>query len=1319
MRRWISKIAVAVGIMLMSYQTQAATTVVADSNALNLVGQLTQNAVGLTVLTPTSVTSANQSGLVNAPLALGVVNAAALTLPAPGIMLTTGNLTGTGGNLGLAGDADVENILLNTAGYNTTGTADAASIQFTFTVAPGTTAITFDFIFASNEAIGAVLPDTAVVMVDGVNKAVFNNGGLVANQTAGLLFAAAPLGTIVSGYNNVSQLHTITALLDPLLTTHTVKIAIADNTSVAGDSAIIASNLQLSASTQEGMGVGDIFAPVITPTADIVMEASAALTPVVLGVPTVTDNLDPNPTVTAAPLSPYPVGVTQVTWSATDAAGNIGTAVQTVTITDTTPPVITIAPTASFNTSSPTMSADIAAFLATVVATDQVGVVGAIANDAPVSFPIGATTVTFTASDAAGNVGTAATVINVAGTASVSEVNASTLVNRLTQNDANITTSLPVVASSANQTGLVNITNFGGLQVNPAPAAATPLLMPSTGIVLTTGNLSGTGGNIGLAGDADVFDALQAHPQFSTTGTFDAASLQFSFTVPAGTTAVSFDLIYATNEGVLLPQTFPDAAMVIVDGTNKAVFGDSTLLSNLNGAFLVVTPGDVVSGYTNVSQVQRLTALLNPLLTTHTVKIAIADNTNATVDSALIVANMLSSAGTQEGMGVGDVFPPVVTPPADIVMEATAFQSGVNLGTATVTDNVDLNLGATPTPAGPYPLGVTQVIWSATDAAGNIGTAIQTVTISDTTAPVLTLPAASTFAATSVAGLPASDSALAVLLGSATATDAVGIATVNNDAPANFPVGVTTVTYTARDTSGLTSSASVDITISAYVPPVGGGGVTGPGIDYIPPVMRLNGNDQIEVVQGAVYVDAGAIAKDNIDGFVTNAIDMSVNGIAVTPATAVNTAVIGSTVITYSVSDAAGNSSSIARRVNVVASALAMKPVITAPTEIIVAATDYRGAQASNSDIFTYLSEVPALPVLPGRLSATGQVGAITNTVVPANADPATIYLPVGKNVVVFSATNANGTATASSVITVTGTRTFEPQLLPSDDTDGDGISDTWEMREFGDLISTGGPKPRLADSDGDLIPDRWEAAIFDTLLTADIGTDYDQDGLLDSEERLIGTDPLVTDTNPASVGLKDSNDVVFPLEPSDTDGDGIFDVFEDASSVIDATVASGIPSAGRSTTFSIDANGNPLKHVAVNQLTYPAPSYLQGTFGELSFDVHTAVGATITVRITSSAPFGADAQFYKVTGPGNYSLIPASHYNVINGNTVDFTLTDGGPLDLDGVANGVIVDPVAVGAAPQILGGGSAAGGAGSFSWFALLLVSILMLPLRRRSKI
>lgn len=80
---------------------------------------------------------------------------------------------------------------------------------------------------------------------------------------------------------------------------------------------------------------------------------------------------------------------------------------------------------------------------------------------------------------------------------------------------------------------------------------------------------------------------------------------------------------------------------------------------------------------------------------------------------------------------------PVVTVPANMTVEATAPSGAKATFSATAKDAVDGPTGATCDPAtdSTFALGATKVTCSSTDAAGNTGTASFTVNVADTTAP--------------------------------------------------------------------------------------------------------------------------------------------------------------------------------------------------------------------------------------------------------------------------------------------------------------------------------------------------------------------------------------------------------------------------------------------------------------------------------------------------------------------------------------------------------------------------------------------------------
>jgi hypothetical protein len=113
--------------------------------------------------------------------------------------------------------------------------------------------------------------------------------------------------------------------------------------------------------------------------------------------------------------SKFPLGDTTVTCRATDSLGNVGKAAFHVIVRDTTPPAIN-APDVSVTATSAAgihkTDAALAAYLSHVTATDLVSS-PTLTNTVPDVLPVGTTTVTFTATDAAGNVATKHPVITV------------------------------------------------------------------------------------------------------------------------------------------------------------------------------------------------------------------------------------------------------------------------------------------------------------------------------------------------------------------------------------------------------------------------------------------------------------------------------------------------------------------------------------------------------------------------------------------------------------------------------------------------------------------------------------------------------------------------------------------------------------------------------------------------------------------------------------------------------------------------------------------------------------------------------------------
>lgn len=108
--------------------------------------------------------------------------------------------------------------------------------------------------------------------------------------------------------------------------------------------------------------------------------------------------------------------------------------------------------------------------------------------------------------------------------------------------------------------------------------------------------------------------------------------------------------------------------------------------------------------------------------------------------------------------------------------------------------------------------GENQVILTVIDNSGNKATATVTVTVLDKIAPSITAPAAV------VVNVDAGkNTASEVVLGTPVTVDNCSVAKVENDAPAIFPTGTTTVTWTVTDASGNTETATQLVTVRANI----------------------------------------------------------------------------------------------------------------------------------------------------------------------------------------------------------------------------------------------------------------------------------------------------------------------------------------------------------------------------------------------------------------------------------------------------------------------------------------------------------------------
>jgi hypothetical protein len=165
---------------------------------------------------------------------------------------------------------------------------------------------------------------------------------------------------------------------------------------------------------------------------------------------------------------------------------------------------------------------------------------------------------------------------------------------------------------------------------------------------------------------------------------------------------------------------------------------------------------------------------------------------------------------------VVDIEKPTLTVPASVsVGNDVGKASAVVSFAASASDNSGAaSLSCTSASGTSFALGTTTVTCTATDSSGNTGSGSFAVTVVDTAPPNLIPPGDRSVYATSDTGIAANDDGAAAFVGGASASDIVDPhPTITNDAPGFFGVGTTVVTFTARDASGNTRSATASLTV--------------------------------------------------------------------------------------------------------------------------------------------------------------------------------------------------------------------------------------------------------------------------------------------------------------------------------------------------------------------------------------------------------------------------------------------------------------------------------------------------------------------------
>jgi HYR domain len=339
--------------------------------------------------------------------------------------------------------------------------------------------------------------------------------------------------------------------------------------------------------------------------------------------------------------------------------------------------------------------------------------------------------------------------------------------------------------------------------------------------------------------------------------------------------------------------------------------------------------------------------------------------------SDLITLDLTDEDGTYADVAelttaIPDVTPPVIQMTGPYTVEATGPNGApVDWVLPIATDDRD---GTDPVQCGSvldfpgaiYPLGLTQVNCFAEDSSGNFDeNEYMQITVVDTTAPTVTVPADVTAEATSAAGAPVSYSG-------ESATDLVDGSVGVGCLPASgsgFAIGTTTVTCSASDAQLNTAHETFDVTVQDTTAPV----VT------VPDDITLDATGP-----GGAAVTFDTSALDAVDG-ITPTVCSPASGSVFTRLTV--------TTITCDSTDSAANtgSASFTVRVNDTPS-----PILTIPGDLTVGATSASGATVTYSATATDALDGTLNPVCA---PASGTVFARnTNSTVTCNVVDSSLH---------------------------------------------------------------------------------------------------------------------------------------------------------------------------------------------------------------------------------------------------------------------------------------------------------------------------------------
>ena len=704
----------------------------------------------------------------------------------------------------------------------------------------------------------------------------------------------------------------------------------------------------------------------------------------------------------------FPVGTTTVTYTAMDIHGNSSTASFTITVTDNEAPVI------SGNPGDLTASNDAGNCSAVVTWTAPTAAdncsVDTFTSDysSGDTFPVGTTTVTYTAIDGSNNTISAFFNVVVIDDEDPAIANVPTNISATTDNDAcgaTVTWTAPTASDNCGVTSFPSthdsgdFFNVGSTTVSySAMDAAGNGVTSSFTVTVTDGQaptIDGLPADISVSNDPGQCAAVVTWTEPSATDNCGVTSFSSDETngasYPVGTTTVTY-----TAEDAQGNQTTASFNITVTDGENPVFSGTPADITVNNDAGVCsaavswAAPTATDNCGATVTSTHNPGASFNVGTTTVTYTATDAANNSVTTSFTVTVVDNES--------------PTIAGNPGDLSAsnDAGNCSAAVSWTAPTASDNCSQTLTSTHSPGDTFAVGTTTVTYTSTDAANNTATISFNVVVTDTEAPVI-----SAMSDMTVSTDPGTCDAVVTFTDPA-ATDNCAISTLTADiaSGSTFSLGTTTVTYTATDIHGNSSTASFDVIVEDDEAPA----IGTPAADVS---VECDGSGNTAALMAWLSNNAGAAATDNCSG-VTWSNDFT---------TMANTCGgAGAVQVIFTATDAAGNTSSTSATFTIEDNTA---PTITTPASDLTVECDGAG---NTSDLNTWLANFAGATANDDCSSASFShnygTGAIMSDLCGAT----------GSVTVTFTATDLCGNESTTSA-TFTIQDTTNPTALAKDHT--------------------------------------------------------------------------------------------------------------------------------------------------------------------------------------------------------------------------------------------------------------------------------------------